>query len=194
MHINTSAAERMVRVAGRAIQEDDRDVLQSLREFPAAIYATDARGMVIHFNRACIPFAGRTPRLGQDAWCVTWKLYTEAGEFLPHGQCPMALAIRERRSIRGMAAVAERPDGTHVNFQPFPTPLFDRGGRLVGAVNLLLDVTGRERAFALRAKAARCRRLVNLMPDRRSLKILNAMAAEYDREAFGIEQAVRRPG
>ena len=192
MHINSSAAEHMIQVAGRAIQEDDEDVLQSLREFPAAMYATDAQGMVIHYNRACIPFAGRTPRLGQDAWCVTWKLYTEEGEFLPHDQCPMALAIRERRAMRGIAAIAERPDGTHVKFQPHPTPLFDSGGRLVGAVNLLLDVTGREGALALRAKAARCRRLVNLMPDRRSLKILNAMAAEYDREAFGIEQAIRR--
>ena len=46
-------------------------------------------------------------------------------------------------------------------------------------------------AAALRARAARCRRLVNLSPDRRSLKMLHARAAEYEQEAFRIEQSAR---
>jgi PAS domain-containing protein len=189
MHANTSTAEHMVQVAARAIQERDNGLLRSLEGLPAAIYATDARGVVAYYNRACTAFAGRTPRVGQDRWCVTWRLYTEEGEFLPHDQCPMAVAMRERRAIRGIGAVAERPDGTHVAFRPYPTPLLDDRGNLVGAVNLLLDVAGRERARSLRMRAARCRRLVNLMPDRRSVKILHAMAAECDQEAFWIEQA-----
>ena len=49
------------------------------------------------------------------------------------------------RSIRGVEAVAERPDGTRINFIPYPTPLFDEDGNLAGAVNLLLDVTSRRR-------------------------------------------------
>jgi hypothetical protein len=53
----------------------------------------------------------------------------------------MAVAIRERRSIRGAEAIAERPDGTRINFVPYPTPLFDEDGNLAAAVNLLLDVT-----------------------------------------------------
>lgn len=61
----------------------------------------------------------------QDRWCVTWKLFTNEGRPLPHDQCPMATAIRERRSIRGLTAIAERPDGRRVNFRPYRTPLFD---------------------------------------------------------------------
>jgi hypothetical protein len=31
---------------------------------------------------------------------------------MPLDQCPMAIALKEKRPIRGAEAVAERPDGT----------------------------------------------------------------------------------
>ena len=55
-------------------------------------------------------------------------------------RCPMAVAIQEDRRVRGITAVAERPDGTRVHFMPFPTPLHDASDRLVGAVNVLIDL------------------------------------------------------
>jgi PAS domain S-box-containing protein len=58
----------------------------------------------------------------------------------------MALALKERREVRGMEAVAERPDGTLVDFVPYPTPLYDVSGNLVGAVNMLIDISDRKRA------------------------------------------------
>jgi len=48
--------------------------------------------------------------------------------------------------VRGMSAMAQRPDGSMVSFEPFPTPLRDEEGRLVGAVNVLVDITERRRA------------------------------------------------
>ncbi|MCX7513633.1 hybrid sensor histidine kinase/response regulator [Frateuria hangzhouensis] len=56
----------------------------------------------------------------------------------------MAVALREQRSVRGEEAVAERPDGSRITFVPYPTPLFDRQGTLVGAINTLVDVTDRK--------------------------------------------------
>ena len=58
----------------------------------------------------------------------------------------MAIAIKEKRAVRGMEAVAERPDGTRVPFEPYPTPIFDASGDLTGAVNMLIDITDRKRA------------------------------------------------
>ena len=58
----------------------------------------------------------------------------------------MAVSIRENRSVRGVEAIAERPDGTRVTFQPFPTPLRDEWGALIGAINVMVDVTERTRA------------------------------------------------
>jgi hypothetical protein len=52
----------------------------------------------------------------------------------------MAIALKEDRAVRGAQAVAERPDGTRVPFIPYPTPLRDASGALVGAVNMLLEI------------------------------------------------------
>jgi hypothetical protein len=59
----------------------------------------------------------------------------------------MAIALKENRPIRGVAAVAERPDGTRISVMAFPTPLHDASGALVGGVNMLLETaTRRSRA------------------------------------------------
>jgi PAS domain S-box-containing protein len=58
----------------------------------------------------------------------------------------MAMALKEDRPIRGIEAVVERPDGTRVRILPYPTPLHDAAGRLVGAVNMLVDLTDRDNA------------------------------------------------
>ena len=58
----------------------------------------------------------------------------------------MAVALRENRPVRGAEAVAERPDGTRVPFIPYPTPLHDASGTLIGAVNVLVDVSERKQA------------------------------------------------
>jgi two-component sensor histidine kinase len=77
---------------------------------------------------------------------VTWRLFTPDGEPLPRERCPMAMALKENRPVRGVEALAERPDGTRRPFLPFPTPLRDLSGRLVGAVNMLVDIGERKDA------------------------------------------------
>ena len=63
-------------------------------------------------------------------------------------KCPMAIALREGRPVRGVEAIAERPDGTKFPFLPFPSPLYDERGRLSGAVNMLVDISERKQAEA----------------------------------------------
>jgi PAS domain-containing protein len=153
-----------------------------LDELPVPIYATDAAGSVTFWNRACVDFAGREPELGRDRWCVTWQLYTTTGEPLAHEDCPMAQAIRDKRPIRDVIAIAERPDGSRVAFKPYPTPLLDSAGRLTGAVNMLIDVT-EEQSEALHEQADRCRRLADATYDRATSKVLGDMASGFDRTA-----------
>jgi PAS domain S-box-containing protein len=131
---------------GSAGSDSERLVRELLDALPVAIYTTDAAGRITFFNQAAVAFSGRVPELGTDSWCVTWRLYTPDGEPLPHGECPMALALREDRAIRGIEAVAERPDGTRVPFMPFPTPLHDDRGRMIGAVNMLVDLSEQKAA------------------------------------------------
>jgi len=153
-----------------------------LDELPVPIYTTDASGAVTYWNRACVEFAGREPRLGRDRWCVTWQLFTTTGDPTRHEDCPMAQAIRSRRPVRDAIAIAERPDGGRVAFRPYPTPLFDQDGELTGAVNLLIDVT-EEQSEALRRQAEHCRRLADATYDRVTNKVLSNMAAGFEKTA-----------
>ncbi|MGD9979826.1 MAG: PAS domain S-box protein [Hyphomonadaceae bacterium] len=115
-----------------------------LDALPVAVYLTDAEGRITYFNDAAAELWGHRPKLG-DLWCGSWKLFHPDGRPLPHDQCPMALALKERRPIRGVEAVLERPDGVRIPFAPYPSPIFDENGVLVGGVNLLLDVSQRHR-------------------------------------------------
>ena len=132
--------------AERKLRESEQRLTELLAAIPAAIYTTDAQGKITYFNEAAVEFSGRTPVLGSDEWCVTWKLFMPDGTPLPHDQCPMAVALKEGRAVRGAEAVAERPDGTRVPFIPFPTPLRDASGRIIGAINMLVDISERRQA------------------------------------------------
>jgi PAS domain S-box-containing protein len=149
-----------------------------LDQLPVPLYTTDTTGSVTYWNRACAEFAGREPMLGEDRWCVTWKIYTTTGDFMPHDQCPMAQAIREKRAVRGAVAIAMRPDGSRRAFTPYPTPMFDNEGKLTGAVNMLIDVSD-EQADVLADQAKRCRRLADATYDRQTSSVLSAMAEQF---------------
>jgi PAS domain-containing protein len=115
-----------------------RDVLEALS---ATVYLTDAAGRLTFYNRAAAVLWGRCPKPGGAQWCGSWRLYWPDGTPLPHDQCPMAVAVKQNRQVRGAEALAERPDGARVPFAPHPTPLRDPDGELTGAVNLLVDTT-----------------------------------------------------
>jgi PAS domain S-box-containing protein len=134
------------RQAEAALHESERRIRELLDALPAAVYTTDAAGRITYYNQAAVQFAGRQPMLGTDEWCVTWRLYRPDGTPMRHDECPMAVALKENRPIRGAEAIAERPDGTRIPFLPYPTPLRDASGALVGAVNMLVDITERKRA------------------------------------------------
>lgn len=130
---------------------DYRGILDSL---PAAVYTTDAHGTLTYCNRAAVEMAGRTPQLGIDKWCVSWRLRTPDGAPLPLEQCPMARTIRDGRAVRGVEIVVERPDGTLLPGLPFPTPLYDENGVLAGAVNVIVDISRVKAAEAALARRA----------------------------------------
>jgi PAS domain S-box-containing protein len=137
----------------RVLNGNGISLLEVLDALPAAIYLTDAKGRLTFFNKAAIEFSGRVPELGTDHWCVSWKLYDQDENPLPHDECPMAIAITEGRAVRGAVAIAERPDGSRRWFQPYPTPVFDGEGRVIGGINMLVDITDQRLAQEKRLRA-----------------------------------------
>lgn len=128
----------------KALRESEQHFREMIDALPAAIYTTDAEGRLTHFNPAAIKLSGRVPELGTDQWCVTWKLFNPDGTPLPHDSCPMAVTLKEGRPVTGAECIAERPDGTRFWFTAYPTCLRDSEGRVVGGINMLVDITERK--------------------------------------------------
>ncbi|HZU91697.1 MAG TPA: PAS domain-containing protein [Stellaceae bacterium] len=167
-----------------ARNEEARRLRALLDALPVAVYTTDAAGRVTFYNQAATDLAGRRPELGQE-WCVTWRLYHPNGAPMPHAECPMAIALKENRPIRGMEAVAERPDGTRVPIMPFPTPLRDASGALVGGVNMLVDLGAAKRAeAALRDSERRLRELNESLEQQAEERARQLAASRAQLQAF----------
>jgi PAS domain S-box-containing protein len=113
---------------------------------PIAIYTCDKFGYIASFNHAAVKLWGRTPEIGIDLWCGSWKIFQVNGEPLPLDSCPMARALKEEIAIEGEEIVVERPDGKRLNVLPYPVPLFNVDGELTGAINTLVDITEKRNA------------------------------------------------
>jgi PAS domain S-box-containing protein len=120
-----------------------RQVVQSL---PVALYSCEVQGYITLFNQAAVELWGREPVIGHDLWCGSWRIYRLDGTLLPLEQCPMGIALREGRIVQGEEIIIERPDGTRRYVMPFPQPIRDAQGIIVGAMSMLLDITERRMA------------------------------------------------
>jgi PAS domain S-box-containing protein len=169
------------------LRDGERHLRNLLEAMPAAVYTTDAEGHITFFNRAAVEMAGRTPQQG-DLWCVTWRLFNPDGTPLPHDQCPMAIALKEDRPVRGAEAIAERPNGSRVPFIPYPTPLHDADGKLIGAINMLVDISERKLA------ENRQKTLIDELNHRvkNTLATVQSLAAQTARHAESADDLYRR--
>lgn len=110
-----------------------------------ACYAVDPHGYIRYYNRAAAELWGREPVIGIDRWCGTKRVFDIDGMPIEMDDTPISRAIHERRPIREIEVQIERHDGQRISVVPYPTPLFDGFGNLIGAVNVLVDVTPQAR-------------------------------------------------
>jgi PAS domain S-box-containing protein len=173
-----------------------------LQALPVAVYTTDAVGHITFYNAAAADLWGVHPELGKSEFCGSWKMSWPDGTPLPHNECPMAMALKQKRPIRGMEAIAHRPDGTRVPFIAYPSPLFDASGNLTGAVNTLVDITERHEAEQrVRDSEARYRgiaAIVESSEDAVLTKDLNGIITSWNQGAgrlfgYAAEEVIGKP-
>ena len=127
---------------------------QVVRNLPLAVYTTDTLGRITLYNEPAAELWGRSPVIGNDLWCGSFKMFRPDGSELPIDEGPMAVTLKTGQPVRGQEIVIERPDGQRRNILPYPTPIRDASGKITGAVNLLLDVTERNLAHLVAQRLA----------------------------------------
>ena len=130
--------------AEERLRENERRLHDLLEALPVALYTTDNDGRITFFNHAAADLWGRRPELNDEQFSGAWQLYYPDGRPMPHEETPMAAALKEATPVRGREAIAQRPDGTRTPILPYPTRLHDREGKMVGAVNMLVDLSDRK--------------------------------------------------
>jgi len=117
-----------------------------INALPMAIYTCDGQGRMMMYNQAAASLWGRESEIGKDLWCGSWKMYRPNGDPLPLDECAMAVTLREGRPVRGQEIIIERPNGSRRHILQHPELMVDAVGKIVGAVNMLVDITDRKRA------------------------------------------------
>jgi hypothetical protein len=102
---------------------------------------TDETGLVTYFNEAAADLWGRRPELYAELWSGSYRVYNLDGHLVTPEERPIAQTIMRRGLVEPKIAVVERPDNSHILVCSHPKPLFDKAGKFIGALNLLVDVS-----------------------------------------------------
>ncbi len=124
------------------------EFLTLLDHVSAAAYTCDSQGLITAFNSRAVELWGRAPKLNDpgDAYCGSYKLFSPDGSPIPHDQCWMARALHENEEFNRRKIVIERPDGKRLTALAHANPIRSESGTLLGAVNVLVDISGRPQA------------------------------------------------
>jgi PAS domain S-box-containing protein len=148
--------------ARKKIEESEKQYIDLIQNLPVAVYSCDAAGYIRLFNKAAVLLWGREPQIGTDLLCGAWEVSDKDGEPLSFDNAPLAVSLREGRPLQNEEIIIKRPDGTRRNVVAFPSPVFDTGGKLTGAINVLVDITQRKEAEeALKMLSLIARKTIN---------------------------------
>jgi two-component system, cell cycle sensor histidine kinase and response regulator CckA len=118
-----------------------------LEKLPVAAYTCDRDGLITYFNQRAVQLWGREPKVNDpaDRFCGSFRLFAPDGSPLNHDQCWMARTLRDNKEYNGLEIVIERPDGSRQTALAHANPFCDESNQLAGVVNVLVDITDRER-------------------------------------------------
>ncbi len=121
-----------------------------LDALPTGAYLCDTDGLIVYYNRQAVALWGRAPKLRDpgDRFCGASRLYHSDGTPIQHDTCWMALALRDRTEYWGKELVIEQPGGQRRTVLAHANVIRDEHARVVGAVNVLVDITERKQAEA----------------------------------------------
>jgi PAS domain S-box-containing protein len=133
---------------GSASREGELHFRRLLDKLPAGAYTCEPGGLITYYNQHAVELWGRAPKLNDpvDRFCGSFKLFATDGSPISHDRCWMARALQTDEGYNRREIVIERPGGERRTALAHANPVHDDSGRLIGAVNVLVDITDRKRA------------------------------------------------
>lgn len=173
-----------------AARESDFELRRLLDKLPSGAYTCDADGLITYFNQHAVTLWGRAPKLHDpvDRFCGSFRLFATDGSPIEHDQCWMALALQTGKAYNGREMVIERPPGDRVTVLAHANPIEDEWGRIVGSVNVLVDITAQK---AVEHTAVKLNELLEAQVARRTatLRLIQDVATEANK-ARTVQQAI----
>ncbi|MBE7415239.1 MAG: PAS domain S-box protein [Deltaproteobacteria bacterium] len=93
------------------------------------------------------------------------RIYHPDGRKLKEEENPLVIALREGRTISDREFTLRRPDGSEISVLANAGPVFDKSGKLLGAIVSWRDITARRRAEqAVSRERGLLKRVLAIMP------------------------------
>jgi PAS domain S-box-containing protein len=121
---------------------------------PVACYACDCEGTITDYNYRVVEIWGRAPQK-TDRYTGAHKIWDVNGEQIAPDASAMAFLLRSGLGQINKELVVERPDGQRVTVLSNVAPLLNQQGKIVGALDVLQDITRRRRLEDARRVAER---------------------------------------
>lgn len=130
------------KLAEQAAAAERRRLYQVLEHLSEGVILLGPEGRVEFANRAAQRLYGRSlHELRQGA--AAYAIHDLEGLPLPPEKWPGLRALRERQPVRGVRLAVVRAEGSSVVVEVDAMPIFDSGGRILGAALSFDDVTTR---------------------------------------------------
>ncbi len=115
---------------------------QILNHLPIAVCTCNKDGYITFYNEFAKNLWGRSPELGKEFWCGSWKIFSIDGNPLPLEECPMALTLKSGKPLSDQIII-ERVNGSRKLIEIHTISLFDNNNEFSGATATYVDVSQR---------------------------------------------------
>ncbi len=122
--------------------------------FPVACYACDRVGSITDYNRRAVALWGREPQPA-DRFTGAHKVLDTQGDELSPEFTATAFLIKSGLAQVNKELIIERPDGSRVTVLSNVSQLLDEKGNVLGALDVLQDITDRRWSEDARCVAER---------------------------------------
>ena len=118
-----------------------------MEQIPVGLVMLDAdTGRVELTNAEAVRILGLSPDASDEVGDVSaWETYRADGTRYEPDDLPISRALHGGEAVEGERLEVVRRDGKRVLLETSAAPVRDPGGRVIGAVAVFADVTGRER-------------------------------------------------